>query len=301
MDRLEIRPEQRDSFRLMAQEMFVKYFDINKYNKNNIYKQIIENNIEAVKEIISYDSSMQAFALCIATIEEKLEILNFLFESGANANINSQLWTHDYLYPIAYAVNSQNANLLKILIKNGADVNTHFTVDNYKITPMVLAITSHNCSIVKLLIENGAYINEFYIVGDDKISYFELVVITNEDDITKLFIENGANINIYSEINGLKRTALNFAIETGNLKLVNLLIENGADGNLPQIYKSIVYSPLYLAIMYFHPLIAWNLFFNGATFLSQDDADVFVQHHTSSNNQIEINGMNATMEINDEL
>jgi ankyrin repeat protein len=126
---------------------------------------------------------------------------------------------------------ARHARTVKLLIDNGADVNTKkkFGGD----TALKLATEYGNIEIVTMLIGAGANIN-----AQD--SYKETVIITASKwghiTIVKLLIEEGADVNDQDK-NG--HTALYWATIRGDAEIVKMLI--GAEADLNIQYSGVIY------------------------------------------------------------
>jgi len=103
------------------------------------------------------------------------------------------------------AVNKGDAEEIKRLIKEGADVNGayYISLPNYSSEqrrPLITAISKRNTEIVKLLIELGADVNAKEEIGSiyDRIITPALIVAVRHGytEIVKLLIEAGADVNI---------------------------------------------------------------------------------------------------------
>jgi len=112
------------------------------------------------------------------------------------------------------AMFAENPEVVKILIKAGADVNARHLRDNSNVL-----MRTDNPKVAKLLIEAGADVN---IKNNQGLTP---LMITNNSEIAKLFIDAGADVNAKST--GM--TTLLF--HTINSEVVKLLIKAGADLN----------------------------------------------------------------------
>eukprot|EP00833_Pecoramyces_ruminatium_P003345 jgi/Orpsp1_1/1177377/evm.model.c7180000061226.1 len=114
-----------------------------------------------------------------------------------------------------------NENLVKYLIKQGADINKKKKRGGE--TPFFYACKSGNENLVKYLIEQGADINKVNVVGETILFY---ACKSGNENIVKYLIECGENIN---EENDIGKTPISNACLSGNVNLVKYLIEHGAD------------------------------------------------------------------------
>ena len=126
---------------------------------------------------------------------------------------------NDYLdgkTPLIIAVGNSYLETAKILIENGADVNS---VDFEGWSALSYAVNNGDIEIAKLLLTNKSKIKGELLLA------IKSPIVESRIDMMKLLIDNGANIN-YADENEF--TPLNTAIETGDMELTKFLITNGA-------------------------------------------------------------------------
>ncbi len=88
------------------------------------------------------------------------------------------------------AVASGNDRLIKLLIKEKADINI---TDNNNRTPLHLAVASGNDRLIKLLIKEKADIN---IIDNNKRTPLHLAILTEQVNLIELLILNGADLRM---------------------------------------------------------------------------------------------------------
>ena len=144
--------------------------------------------------------------------------------------------------PLQYAVQSEVADLVDLLIKAGAKVNTK---DEEGRTPLHLATESQNGDIVLVLLKNSADVNEHDNLGLTPLH------IASEVGIMKLLIDNGANVNARSVHGATPSDGFGEKSELGKLLRENggktseeldgkpLPIEAIRDGNIEKVKKAI--------------------------------------------------------------
>ena len=126
-------------------------------------------------------------------------------------------------YPLLYAINDNDLEGVKFLLKNNAHI--YNTVNNdygyYENTTLMYAIEKGNKDIVEALLSKKISLNE----NDGKELY--LAVKDNKLEIAKLLIENKADVNTRYD----NKTYLMIAAENNNKEMAELLISKKADIN----------------------------------------------------------------------
>ncbi|KPK36438.1 MAG: hypothetical protein AMJ65_16175 [Phycisphaerae bacterium SG8_4] len=162
--------------------------------------------------------------------------------------------------PLYYAVDSNNMDLVRLLVEAGADVNAGSW------PPLCRAVDENNTAIAEYLIDNGADINVYPV--EDWGPLQETVVISNSIEMAKLLIARGGDINSkgYPVLNSAihekrrdlcefliqrganvnaedkwGRVSLHYAIRNEDLDIMNILIANGADVDIKHTGR---YTPL---------------------------------------------------------
>lgn len=143
------------------------------------------------------------------------------------------------------AIQKNQFNLCKQLIKDGADVNF---ISSQGFPVLIGAVAMQNLEICELLLKHGADVN----IKTRNGGYTALMWIAmksfpidyptdynfreNNIKLCELLLRYGANVNTKDANNC---TALMFAIAEGSIDLCELLIENGANLNLiPENFKN---------------------------------------------------------------
>jgi|GEM_PF-5640838 len=177
-------------------------------NSINLYEAVKENDIEKVKSII---------------------------EAG-NFDINL---SQNGLIPLVIAINNQNYELIKLLLKNGADLN-YKSNENPK-PPLLIAMEINNIDIFKILIRAGAnYKDRIPVNIDENIKIpegiplsFYSILVNCDRKIPDFFISNNMLLNdvIKTEMFGYKvnMNIMQLAIQNTDLDTVKYLVEKGAD------------------------------------------------------------------------
>jgi ankyrin repeat protein len=144
-------------------------------------------------------------------------------------DVNYTIYLYGEKCPLDSAIRQANVDMVRLLIKSGADVNYPFINDssflvNYssKYTGMGADQTKQN-EILKELINAGADLNTLNQSGEAPIT---IASSQNNFELVRMLTEAGANIDI-AEKNS--NNALTIAFENQNEEIINYLLDNGAD------------------------------------------------------------------------
>lgn len=161
-----------------------------------------------------------------------IEAAGLLLEKGADVNARDKTGTS----VLALAAAANNLELARILIAKGANVNN---VDELGFTPLINAAGNgdHNAEMVKLLIENGAQVNaksgdsaEIVKNGPLMLGHLTPLQLAAQAnyEAAEALLKAGADINAKDVRNA---TPLVFAVTTDrpDPKIVKLLLDKGAD------------------------------------------------------------------------
>jgi len=171
---------------------------------SSIHLNIIKNRITDVKKQIKKDIKLvnilgeyDSTPLHYACREKNLEIVKILIKNGANINQKNRYST---LYPIfdtlIYINKRDPFPIIELLIKSGADINS---VDSFGNTLLHHAVEQENMKLIELLITYGCNIN--YTLRHDKDTPLHYACFRKNRKIIYTLIENNANreaLNIYN-------------------------------------------------------------------------------------------------------
>ncbi|XP_044000972.1 uncharacterized protein LOC122847395 [Aphidius gifuensis] len=158
------------------------------------------------------------------------EILELLLKNGADVNtkLNSKMSL------IQYACQESNQKVVKILIDYGADVNYVDPSLKERYTCLHYAVESQGECTVELLVNEGSFINA---TAENNITPLHIAAKKKHNDsfffdknnILKILLENGADVNAQTND---KKTALYFAAQEGHLSAVQTILEHNPDKNI---------------------------------------------------------------------
>ncbi|KAI1653139.1 hypothetical protein F4813DRAFT_282235 [Daldinia decipiens] len=146
----------------------------------------------------------------------------------AGSDVNSVI--HDYLYsnsgyvratPLLTAIEIGIAEMVQLLIDNGADVNRP-AMSGLRWTPLQKAAEMNNLPIVRLLLKNGARVNDKPSMFDGGTA-LQFAAIQGNSEMATTLIEHGAEYNIPPPFGCRGRWPLEGAAENGRLDMIELL------------------------------------------------------------------------------
>jgi ankyrin repeat protein len=123
--------------------------------------------------------------------------------------------------PLDWAVESNNLEMVNLLIDAGANVNSE---TRYKITPLSLACKNGNAAIIERLLKAGVDSNSTSEEGQTALM---TAALNGKVDAIKMLLAHGAKVNATEPYKG--QTALMWAAGEGNSDAAALLIEFGGD------------------------------------------------------------------------
>lgn len=195
-------------------------------------------------------------------------VIQAYLEAGANVNGKRM----DNFSPLHRAiVVSKDEEVISLLIKFGADINK--AIDYTELRPIDLAVIENKIGFLKILIREGANINAF---GSNGLAPLNRALSLRELEIAELLLKAGADTNSkdhegntplhcvaangwlplaelflegktdFNDTNFCKQTPLFLSVTYSRLELAEFLLKNGADVNKPD---SEGYTPLLMAIL----------------------------------------------------
>ncbi|MFT6864562.1 MAG: ankyrin repeat protein, partial [Akkermansiaceae bacterium] len=214
--------------------------------------------------------------LCAAVKSAKVSLLPLLKKHGAFFDVAGP----DGWRPVHHAIRAENIEMLRALVKNGADVNRLSKHEGKSIAPLSLALQDRDLKYARLLLASGAKPrDELYVVvgfGGEKAlervrllleegaaaspdrrglsdSPVALAVRNGEVEIVRALLAGGA---AHGQRDPCGQKLLHIAVAQGHAAMVALLLENGADSNEP---FHPVLSDSFLELIQTEGVIRWAL------------------------------------------
>ncbi|MBP5403979.1 MAG: ankyrin repeat domain-containing protein [Elusimicrobiaceae bacterium] len=223
---------------LPAVQFFVDQgVDINQEYNRPLSKACEKGHIEIAEYLLKTDKNSQEtldealVELCSSSSyydneTAKVNLAKLLLKQGAQANSHADAFNQT---PLHGASSRGPLELVKLLVSNGADVNA---INEDGTTPLRDAVQEDKLEIAKFLLQQGANqtINQRYEFkngsssGDGETALFN----ASSAAMAKLLIENGAQIAV---VNKAGQSVLLNAINKRNPELVKVLLDNGAEVN----------------------------------------------------------------------
>ena len=191
---------------------------IHKAQKNN-HTEIVKRLLEASATKDS-KKEVDPQLLVNAAQDGNVETVKMLLAAGVDVNARDKYYKQTALYE---AVVSGSPETVFALLSAGADVNARPDENfNFGETPLIAASTK-NAEIVKLLIDEGADVNIKNSQGQTALM-MAAFWHTNNIDIVKMLLDNGADVNAKDNQD---KTALDYAKKEKHTKIANLLKQYG--------------------------------------------------------------------------
>lgn len=194
---------------------------------NKLFDDIKHKNYDKAKKRIEDGALFYPYdSLYMILQDEALDNDNELIDMIVS-EIDANEFTKEFM-PLFWASNAGNNNVIKALIKKGADIDY---VSAGEGNALVAAAKNNHADSVRLLIESGAAVDiETFLYKSTPLliaSYWGSV------DAVKVLVENGADIH---HKNSSGNTALHKACEKDQFDVIKYLISQGADINLKNNY-----------------------------------------------------------------
>ncbi len=192
---------------------------------DEFFKAIQEKNNEGTCKLISDHPELLNVrnprgetALLAAVRSDQPQVVGLLLDLGADPSLGDRYGFR----PLHRATENDQAELVELLLKKKAQVDTVIMEGYYGYTPLTFAIKNGNATLVKPLQETGADIRHTTQYQEN---YLHFAVAFNQKEIAQYLIASGLDVNT-PKAGGL--TPLHIAAITGNRETAALLIEKGA-------------------------------------------------------------------------
>lgn len=163
---------------------------------------------------VSYIDNNGHNILHIIARENRIDVLEKIMEHKPNLNVKT--FDQEENTPLHFATHNAHHDMVKSLIKNGADPNI-LNLENESC--IFDACVSGNYKIVEDLIKLNVKINHQNIYGSTPL---HMAVEYHNPDIVKLLLNNNCNVNIQN-YKGL--TPIFYAVINGDEDIINLLLD----------------------------------------------------------------------------
>jgi uncharacterized protein len=183
-------------------------------------RTLIERGVDVnSRPVLGKDNGVEISGtpLLAATAEDKIEVVKYLLDKGANVNIpNGNGDT-----ALIFAAQRGNLPLAGLLINAGAEINVE---ERHGITPLMWAALGGHLEVMRKLFENGANINARDGLGNNPLM-FAALARKNAAEAVKLL----AGVGAHPEVKDRKgRTPLRRAQQKGKSDVVQVLRTFGA-------------------------------------------------------------------------
>ncbi|KLI38373.1 ankyrin [Brachyspira hyodysenteriae] len=203
---------------------------------------VMDNNIEMAELFLKYKADVNTVvgdgdtALILAVDNNNMEMVKLLLSYGADIDYKGFRGRTALFCALEYN-RKENIEMVKLLIKNKADVNIAYDGDykNEK-TPLMYAAMKGYKETAKILIENKADINKKNIHKANALIYSYMY---GHEDIADILLQNGSD-SLDKSLKGCKLInketlfsyrLINAAEYSTNEVFLQNLIDNGADVN----------------------------------------------------------------------
>lgn len=189
------------------------------------HKAAFRNCCLAISISIAISGPTFASDIADAAMNGDLGTVRQLLDQRVDVN-ESQI---DGATALHWAAQANDVDMAAALVAAGADVSAKNRVGA---TPMLAAVINGNAELVKLLIGGGGDVNEpLTVTGDTPLMVASRTGIA---DAVQVLLDNGADVNATE--NWGRTTPLMWAVAENHARVVRMLIEHGADIEARSVY-----------------------------------------------------------------
>src|SRR5690554_500841 len=165
---------------------------------------------QLVKLIIKHLEEVDIFEAAAADlIENAIELLN------ENPNLLNQYSPHGFT-PLGMATHFGNENIVRFLLRNGADPNLA-SENGYRVYPLYVAVDADFEGIAKMLVEAGAEVN---VIQASLMTPLHAAAKNGNIEMLILLLEKGALVDLKNDAG---KTASELAFEKGHQEIAKIL------------------------------------------------------------------------------
>lgn len=202
------------------------------FGNTSLHTVVLTNDLGSVQEFINKKADVNALnnglsaPLHLAADKGYFEIAEYLIKNGANVNLMDK-WGRT---PLHLASNKGFIKIIQALLANKADLNLKDANDRTPLSIIVRKknLSSEQIESAKILIKNGADINTKIVCNKNNCNYpwevgrtpLHWAIINGHTQIAKLLISEGANIDL---ADNKGETPLHFACLFANYEIFKLL------------------------------------------------------------------------------
>jgi ankyrin repeat protein len=161
------------------------------------------------------DNTYGTFPVLVALAKGNSDIIKELIKAGADIK------GEEGKDALLIASSKGNLDIVKVFLENGSDINGKV---KGKVAPLMAASYHGQKSILEYLLQSKADVN---ITSEEGVS--SLMLVSDDYNLTQLLIKAGASIEA---TDNQGRTALFYAVINNQLEKVKALIENGSNVNI---------------------------------------------------------------------
>ncbi len=194
-----------------------------------IFNAIQDNDLEKVKELLNHpephkriniekEDTYKRTPLMLAATFGHLEIMKYLVENGANLQTRNTYGQTLLMLSLQFGY----LDCMQYLIDLGVPIDD---VDHEGNTALHIAIKKRNGNIIKLLLKNNADINKRNLKNDPCL--LTAIEACADENILKILIEEG-KADIHA-LDNFGHTALHRAAQKENISTMKYLLAQGAD------------------------------------------------------------------------